>query len=48
MSAEDRVLALDVLLPLVRYRTHLVATANVHDVVLGPNGSFDAERISLS
>jgi oligopeptide transport system substrate-binding protein len=48
MSAEDRVLALDAVVPIVRYRAHLVATGRVHDVVLAPNGSFDAERISLS
>jgi ABC-type oligopeptide transport system substrate-binding subunit len=48
MSAEDRVLALDVVLPLVRYRTHLVATTDVHDVVLAPNGSFDVSRISVT
>jgi ABC-type transport system substrate-binding protein len=47
MSAEDRVLALDVVVPLVRYRSHLVATPAVHDVVIAPNGTFDAERITL-
>jgi ABC-type transport system substrate-binding protein len=47
MSAEDRALALDVVVPLVRYRSHLVASPAVHDVVIAPNGSFDAERSTL-
>jgi ABC-type transport system substrate-binding protein len=48
MSAEDRALALDMVVPVVRYRSHLVATAQVHDIVLGPNGGFDVTRVSLS
>jgi hypothetical protein len=47
MNAEDRALALDAVVPLVRYRSHLIASAAVHDVVISPNGSFDAERITL-
>jgi oligopeptide transport system substrate-binding protein len=45
MAAEDRALALDAVVPIVRYRAHLVATDRVHGVVLAPNGSFDVERV---
>ena len=48
MNAEDRVLALYAVVPLVQHRSHLTATADVHGVVIGPDGTFDAERIFLA
>jgi ABC-type transport system substrate-binding protein len=48
MAAEDRALDLDAVVPVVRFRSHLLATDRVRDVVLAPNGSFDLERLSLS
>ncbi|HEV8297533.1 MAG TPA: ABC transporter substrate-binding protein [Acidimicrobiales bacterium] len=48
LAAEDRVFALAVLLPIAQYTTRLVASQKVQDLVLGPNGSFDAAKVWLA
>jgi oligopeptide transport system substrate-binding protein len=47
IEAEDRVLALSAIVPLVQLRSHLVTTDAVGGVVLAPNGTFDVERVTV-
>ena len=48
LRAEDRVIELNVVVPIVQYRTHLVVSPQVRDVVMRHDGTFDAERITLT
>jgi ABC-type oligopeptide transport system substrate-binding subunit len=47
LRAEDRIIELNVVVPLVQYRAHLVVSPEVRDVVMRHDGTFDAERITL-
>ena len=48
LAAEDRMFSLAPVLPLVQFQTHVVATAKVRGLVLGPDGSFDVLRLAVA
>jgi ABC-type oligopeptide transport system substrate-binding subunit len=47
LAAEDRILALAPVLPLVRYQTRIAVRDTVQQVLLGPDGAIDIARVTV-